>query len=160
MKTNHVSIFLESVCEEEVSKIIMYLKILALDGDFQPNVIKDTSDFLLLTLAHLLSLSITQGVFPDELKIAKGTPILKVVILHKLVTIDPAQYCLFSQKSLNVYHIMLCSMYVRLFFFIKNLIYYINISSVADTVSGTYRALVLYINKILKALTCSLLGVF
>ena len=98
MKTNHVSIFLESVCKEEVFKIIMYLKILALDGDFQPNVIKDTSDLLLLTLAHLLSLSITQGVFPDELKIAKATPILKVVILHKLVTIDPSQYCLFFSK--------------------------------------------------------------
>ena len=73
MKTNHVSIFLESVCKEEVSKIIMYLKIPALDGNFQPNVIKDTSDLLLIPLAHLLSLSITQGVFPDELKIATSS---------------------------------------------------------------------------------------
>ena len=56
----------------------MYLKNSSPGWDnFQSNVIKDTSDFLLLPLTHLLTLSITQGVFPDELKIAKVIPIFK-----------------------------------------------------------------------------------
>ena len=55
---------MESVCKEEVSKIIMYLKNSSPGWDnFQSNVIKDTSDLLLLPLTHLLNLSITQGVF-------------------------------------------------------------------------------------------------
>ena len=78
IKKNPVSIFLESVCKEEVSKIIMYLKNCSPGWDnFQSNVIKDTSDLLLLPLTHLLNLSITQGVFPDELEIAKVIPIFK-----------------------------------------------------------------------------------
>ena len=69
---------MESVCKEEVSKIIMYLKNSSPGWDnFQSNVIKDTSDLLLLPLSHLLNLFITQGVFPDELKIAKVIPIFK-----------------------------------------------------------------------------------
>ena len=78
IKNNPVSIFLESVCNEEVSKMIMYLKNSSPGWDnFQSNVIKDTSDLLLLPLTHLLNLSIRQGVFPDELKIAKVIPIFK-----------------------------------------------------------------------------------
>ena len=78
IKTNPVLICLESVCKEEVSKIIMYLKNYSPRWDhIQSNVIKDTSDFLLFPLTHLLSLSITQGVFPDELKIAIVIPIFK-----------------------------------------------------------------------------------
>ena len=66
------------VCKEEVSKIIMYLNNSIPGWDnFQSNVIKDTSDLLLLPLTHLLNLSITQGVFPDELKIAKVIPIFQ-----------------------------------------------------------------------------------
>ena len=51
IKKNPVSIFLESVCKEEVSKIIMYLKNSSPGWDnIQSNVIKDTSDLLLLLL--------------------------------------------------------------------------------------------------------------
>ena len=46
----------------------MYLKNSSPGWDnFRSNVIKDTSDLLLLLLTHLLNLSITQGVSPDEL---------------------------------------------------------------------------------------------
>ena len=48
--------------------------------NFQSNVIKDTFDLLLLPLTHLLNFSITHGVFPDELKIAKVIPILNPFI--------------------------------------------------------------------------------
>ena len=78
MKTNPVLIFLESVCYEKVSKIIMYLKKYSPGWDIiQWNVRNDTSYLLLLPLTHLLNLSITQGVFPDEPNIAKVIPILK-----------------------------------------------------------------------------------
>ena len=54
----------------------MYLKNSSPGWDhFQSNVIKDTSDLLLLPVTYLLILSITQGVFRDELKIAKVIPI-------------------------------------------------------------------------------------
>ena len=95
--------------------------------NFQLNVIKDTFDLLLLPLTHLLNFSITHGVFPDELKIAKVTPILKSGDSAQ-ITKDPSQYCHFVKKSLNV----LCMLDYSLLY--KNKIYYINISSVSDKV--------------------------
>ena len=69
---------MESVCKEEISKIIMYLNDSSPGWDnFRSNVIKDTADLLLLPLTYSLNLFITQGIFPDELKIAKVIPIFK-----------------------------------------------------------------------------------
>ena len=86
-----------------MSKIIMYLKNSSPGWDnFQSNVIKDTSDLLLLPLTHLLNLSITQGVCPDELKIAKVIPIFKSDDSAQIGNYRPSQYCLFFEKYLNV----------------------------------------------------------
>ena len=107
----------------------MYLKNYSPGWDnFQSNFIKDTFDLLLSPLTHLLNLSITQGVFPDELKIAKVIPIFK--------SGDSAQIGNYRHVSVLPFFSKVFErvMYVRLFSFIKNMIYYINISSVSDKV--------------------------
>ena len=90
----------------------MYLKNSSPRWDnFQSNVIKDTSDLL----THLLDLSITQGVFPDELKIAKVIPIFKSGDSAQIGNYRPVSVSRFSSKVIERV------MYVRLFSFIKKI---------------------------------------
>ena len=81
--------------------------------NFQSTVIKDTSDLLLLPLTHLLNLSITQGVFPDELKIAKVIPIFKSGDSAQIGNYRPVSVLPFFFKVFERV------MYVGLFSFIK-----------------------------------------
>ena len=85
----------------------MYLKNSSPGWDnFQSNVIKDTSDLLLLPLTHLLNLSITQGVFPDELKIAKVIPVCKSGDSGQIRNYGPVSVLPFFQKYLNVLYML------------------------------------------------------
>ena len=125
----------------------MYLKNSSPGWDnFQSNVIKDTSDLLLLPLTHLLNLSITQGVFPDELKIAKVIPIFK--------SGDSAQIGKYRPISVLPYFSKVFErvMYIRLFCFIKtyDLLYKYQFGFRQGF--GTDTALVFLIDKILKVL--------
>ena len=71
------SIFLKDVTYSEISKIILLLKNYShgCDGIHTKDV-KNTYVFS-EPLLHILNLFITQGVFPDELKIARVIPIYK-----------------------------------------------------------------------------------
>ena len=94
----------------------MYLKNSSPGWDnFQSNVIKDTSDLLLLPLTHLLNLSITQGVFPDELKIAKVIPIFIIGDSAQIGNYRPVSVLPFFSKVFERV------MYVRSFSFIKKI---------------------------------------
>ena len=72
------SIFLKDVTHPEVSKIITHLKNSSPGWDgIHSKVIKNTFNLFSDPLLHILNLSITQGVFPDELKVARVIPIYK-----------------------------------------------------------------------------------
>ena len=114
--------------------------------NFQSNVVKDTSDLLLLQLTHLLNLSITQRVFPDELKIAKIILIFKSGDSAQIGNYRPVSVLPFFSKVFERV------MYVGLFSFIKkyDLLYKYQFGFRQGF--GTDTALVFLIDKILKAL--------
>ena len=69
---------LDGVVSNEVIKIITTLK----DGsagwdDISARIVKCTFDSFITPLTHVLNMSITKGVFPDELKIARVVPLFK-----------------------------------------------------------------------------------
>ena len=69
------SMFLNDVLQEEVEKIINSLKVSSAGWDsIGAKVIKVTHDSFIIPLTHVLNLSIINGVFPAELKIAKVIP--------------------------------------------------------------------------------------
>jgi hypothetical protein len=73
------SIFLQPATRNEVIKLINDLKSDSSSGwdEFSPKVIKYCHFFLLDPLIHLINLSLSQGIFPHELKLAKVIPIFK-----------------------------------------------------------------------------------
>jgi hypothetical protein len=72
------SIFLKPVVSEEVNNIIKQSKKSAEGWDnIKSNIIQPISHIILRPLTHLLNLSLSQGIFPNELKIAKIIPLFK-----------------------------------------------------------------------------------
>ena len=70
--------FLESVVEPEIEKIIVNLKISSPGWDNIPaKILKSCYGYLLTPLCYTFNLSLTQGVFPHELKRARVVPIHK-----------------------------------------------------------------------------------
>ena len=65
----------EPVTNAEVSNIILNLK--ESSPGWDDKVLKRTSDLYIEQLVHLFNLSLSRGIFPDHLKIAKVVPILK-----------------------------------------------------------------------------------
>ena len=72
------SFFLKEVTHAEVTKIICLLKEASPGWDgMHAKAIKPTFALYLSPLVHILNLSLNQGVFPSELKIARVIPIYK-----------------------------------------------------------------------------------
>lgn len=72
------SIYLRSTNTEEVTRIILELKESSCGYDeISARVIKDTYHIYLIPLVHLINLSLSQGVFPSELKTARVIPLYK-----------------------------------------------------------------------------------
>ena len=64
--------------ENEVLEIISKLKNSAPGWDgFDANTIKEIKDLLLVPLTHVCNVSLSTGIFPNELKIANVVPIYK-----------------------------------------------------------------------------------
>ena len=61
------------------------------------NVINSVSEEIFFVLKHVLNLSMNQGVFPENMKIACVTPIFKIGDKY-LIIIGLSQYCHVSQK--------------------------------------------------------------
>ena len=75
---NPNSMFLFPVTAIEIENIIKSLKNNAAGhDDISACILKDTFNFLIEPLKHILNLSFEQGVFPKELKVAKVVPIFK-----------------------------------------------------------------------------------
>ena len=121
------SIYVSNVTEDKISKIILSLKLCSPGWDgIQAKKVKSTFHLYLQPLVHLLNLSLSQGVFPDELKIAKAIPSFKndnnmLENNYRPISILPAFSKIFEEI-----------MYNRLLAFITIIIYYINTSLVSE----------------------------
>ena len=70
--------YLDPCCQDDVSKAISSLKDCAVGWDEIPaNILKFANDILIVPLTHLVNVSFTDGIFPDELKMANIIPIFK-----------------------------------------------------------------------------------
>jgi exonuclease III len=77
-KYNENTLFLNPTCSGEIKTIIKNLKDSSPGyDDIQVKIIKLTQDYYVAILAHLINMSLTQGLFPNELKIARVIPIYK-----------------------------------------------------------------------------------
>ena len=75
---NNSPIYLNPVEQYEVKNIIMALKISSPGwNEISPKIIKDSYEARITPLTYVLNLSITKGIFPKELKLAKVIPIHK-----------------------------------------------------------------------------------
>ena len=75
---NLYTMFANPTNETEIRNIIRELKNCAPGPDGIPSVIlKESSDFFIQILTHIINLSLSQGVFPNELKIAEIKPLFK-----------------------------------------------------------------------------------
>lgn len=113
-------IIMAEVLEDEVSDLIKKLKDTSAGWDcIASSVVRKTSDHIISPLAYVFNLSITQGVFPAELKIARVIPLYKAG--------DPLQFSNYRPVSvLPVFSkILERLMYERLLAFVnKNMILY------------------------------------
>ena len=75
---NPINLYLKDVTVNEVSVIIASLKNSSPGyDDICAKVIKSSFEFFIEPLTYIFNLSLTQGVFPTELKTARVTPIFK-----------------------------------------------------------------------------------
>lgn len=70
--------------------------------DLNVKVIKYVSHVICVPLVYVINNCIDQGIFPNELKIAKVVPLHKKVVPKTQIILDQSQYCQFSQRSLSV----------------------------------------------------------
>ena len=78
MKCNKTHIKLPYISEDEISRTIKSLKNASAGWDNIPTlVVKKVSKHIIMSLTYLINKSIEQGIFPDELKVAKVFPIYK-----------------------------------------------------------------------------------
>ena len=72
------SMYLEKSNKSEIEKIIKSLKIASAGcDDIHAKILKSTYHLILDPLEHVINLSLEQGIFPDEMKIAKIIPLHK-----------------------------------------------------------------------------------
>ena len=72
------SIFIPDITETEVTNVVRTLNNSSPGWDeLQPKLFKSHLELYLKPLTYLINVSIKQGIFPDELKIAKVVPIFK-----------------------------------------------------------------------------------
>ena len=97
---NDISMFLTPVSAPEVKNIIGHLT----DGSpgkdgVTSKSFKCISDHIALPLSRLANLSFSEGIFPNELKIAQVSPIYKAKMQCFSVIIDPSRSYQYSPKS-------------------------------------------------------------
>jgi hypothetical protein len=157
LQSNPNSIFIESVLENEVEKILHNLKNASAGYDsIHSKVVKATYKEYLAPLTHVLNLSITQGFFPNPMKIAKVIPLYKasdptLISNYRPVSVLP----LFSKVLERL-------MYNRLISFInRNKILY-NYQFGFRAGHSTNMALTVLVDKILSAIDQGdfMIGVF
>lgn len=78
-ESNHNSIFLDAITENEVLREIDQLDVNKSGGydEISPKVVKAASKHIVKPLMHIYNQSFVTGIVPSELKIAVVTPIFK-----------------------------------------------------------------------------------
>ena len=144
---NLQSLFLQPVTESEISKIILSLKEGAPGVDnISASALKTVIDDIKSPITHICQLSIVQGYFPSELKLAKIIPLFKGK--------DPSTFSNYRPISLlSIFSkIMEKVMYERLYdYLIKFQILYIHQFGFQKNKS-TYMALICLLDKLTEAL--------
>ena len=151
------SIFLSRVDEEEVIKIIDSLKNSAPGYDgITASILKLCKNIIIGPLVHLCNLSLTQGIFPDSLKIANILPLYKAE--------DPMSFNNYRPVSLLsvLSKVFEKVMYNRLINFLE--IYKILIEKQFGfrKLHTTYMALMVLMDELTKAMECGdfVIGVY
>ena len=99
---NQSSIFLTPVTEQEILNIISEMKNSAAGWDgITAGILKECKLSIAAPLTYICNLSLMQGIFPSQLKIAKVLPFLKQKTRHRLATIGQFQYYHVFQKYLK-----------------------------------------------------------
>ena len=143
---NPESIYLKPVCLEELKKIISNLKDSSAGwDDIQAKILKQTAHLYLPIIEHLINLSLCEGVFPKELKLARVIPLFKaedamLVNNYRPVSVLPLLSKLFERV-----------MYNRILSFINehNILYKFQFGF--REMHGTDIALIVLIDKIMEA---------
>ena len=132
----------------EVENIIKLLKKSSPGwDDISADIIKDTYDLFIIPFTHILNLSITQGVFPKELKIAKVIPLHKAKDKHLISNYRPISLLsVFSKIFERI-------VYNRLISFVNdnNILYKYQFGFREKY--GTNTALIILVDKIMNALS-------
>jgi hypothetical protein len=141
------SIFLTPCTQEEISKITDNLKNCATGWDNLPSsVIKCNKNVFSPLLAHVINLSLCQGIFPKELKLGNIIPILKSGKINEVTNYRPISLLTTLSK---IYERVFCN---RLLSFLnKNKILYDLQFGFRDSHS-TYLAMLSLMEKIIGAL--------
>ena len=135
------------VTELEVVEILKDLKSSSPGwDDISPNIVKMTFSFFLKPLHHICNLSILHGIFPNELKIAKVIPLFKGGDCMQLVNYRPVSVLPVLSKVLERL------MYDRVLKFIDEIELLYCLQFGFRKVHSTSLALMLLVDKILKAL--------
>ena len=141
------SLYLEPVTSEEIEKILRNLKDSACGwDDLDTKFIKLSVDFINAPLTHICNLSLQEGTFPQQLKIANVIPLYK--------SDDPMHFnhyrpvsllCILSKVFENI-------MYTRLINFLNELKIIFKNQFGFRKYHSTYMALMLLLDKISKSL--------
>ena len=151
------SIFLKHVDELEVRKTIKHLKDSSSGWDeIDAGMLKLSLDHITVPFTHICNLSLTHGVFPRELKIARVCPIFKGGNPMLFVQYRPVSVLPVMSKVLERI------MYDRIYEFLQDLEALYNYQFGFRKMYSTELALMLSIDKIISALDKNnfILGVF
>ena len=97
------SIFLKPIDESEVLNVVKSFKVSSSSGidELSGKVVKSVIHFLLVPIIHILNLSITTGIVPLKLKVAKVVPIYKKNDVHHISNYRPISVLPFFSKILE-----------------------------------------------------------
>ena len=107
---NESSIFLSPVVEGEIKSITLKLKESAPGHDeITTNILKNTIDLIAQPVTHLINLTLEQGSFPSQLKLAKVVPIYKSkdplsISNYRPVSVLPALSKIYERVIYNRIH--------------------------------------------------------
>ena len=102
------SLLLKPTIKQEVSEICSSFRsgISAGYDDITKNVVKDTIAFIIIPLTYIINLSLSNGVVPDQLKIARVIPLFKsgtisLLTNYRPVSLLPAFSTILERMSIN-----------------------------------------------------------
>ena len=143
--------------KNDVMLAINYLKNSSLGWDNIPTLIpKQVNHCYIKPLVFLINQSLIEGVFPDELKLAKVIPVYKAGSSMELSNYRPISVLFFFQKYMK--NLCITPWYLILI----NIISFIKINLVFHQGHSSHHALITLVNKITQSLDSGdmVIGIF